>query len=79
MVLKSTIFTEMKMVSHTKFKVWILHIEVRMLAIAIARTDVELSPEVTGQYLFNTGYMAKSKYAKLSEIVQRAFDIREKR
>lgn len=31
-----------------------------MLAIAIARTDVELVPEVIGQYLFNTGYMAKA-------------------
>lgn len=41
-----------------------------MLAIALARTDVELSSEVIGQYLFNTGYMAKSKYAKLGEIAQ---------
>jgi hypothetical protein len=39
-----------------------------MLAIALARTDVNLSPEVIGQYLFNTGYMAKSKYANLSEL-----------
>lgn len=50
-----------------------------MLVIAIARTDVELSPEVIGQYLFNTGYMAKSKYAKLGEIAQRASELREKR
>lgn len=50
-----------------------------MLAIALARTDVELSPEVIGQYLFNTGYMAKSKYAKLGEIAQRASELREKR
>ena len=50
-----------------------------MLVIALARTDVELSPEVIGQYLFNTGYMANSKYAKLGEIAQRASELREKR
>lgn len=50
-----------------------------MLAIALARADVELSPEVAGPYLFNAGYMAKSKYARLGEIVQRAKDIRGKR
>lgn len=50
-----------------------------MLVIALAKTDVELSPEVIGQYLFNTGYMAKSKYAKLGEIAQRASELREKR
>lgn len=50
-----------------------------MLAIALARTDVELSPEVIGQYLFNTGYMAKSKYAKLGEIAQRASELRKER
>lgn len=50
-----------------------------MLAIALARTDVELSPEIIGQYLFNTGYMAKRKYAKLDEIVQRASELRKER
>lgn len=50
-----------------------------MLAIAIARTDTELSPEVIGQYLFNTGYMAKSKYAKLGETAQRALELRKER
>lgn len=50
-----------------------------MLAIAIARTDVGLSPEVIGQYLFNTGYMAKSKYVKLDEIAQRASELRKER
>lgn len=50
-----------------------------MLAIALARTDVELSPEIIGQYLFNTGYMAKSKYAKLGRIAQRALALREER
>lgn len=50
-----------------------------MLVIALSRTDVELSPEVIGQYLFNTGYMAKSKYAKLGEIAQRASELRKER
>jgi len=50
-----------------------------MLAIALARTDMELSPEVIGQYLFNTGYLAKSKYAKLDEIMQRASELRKDR
>lgn len=50
-----------------------------MLAIALARTDLELSPEVIGQYLFNMGYMAKRKYAKLGEIAQRALELRKKR
>lgn len=50
-----------------------------MLAIALARTDVELSLEVIGQYLFDTGYMAKSKYAKLGEIAQRASELRKER
>ena len=47
-----------------------------MLAIALARDGVELKPEVAGPYLFNAGYMAKSKYARLDEIVQRAKEIR---
>ena len=48
-----------------------------MVAAALAREDIELTPEVAGQYLFNTGYMAKSKYARLNEIVQRAKEIRK--
>lgn len=50
-----------------------------MLAIALARADVQLSPEVIGQYLFNTGYMAKSKYTKLGEIAQQASKLRKER
>ena len=48
-----------------------------MLAIELARSDVELKTESVGTYLFNTGYMAKSKYAKLGDIVQRAKEIRK--
>lgn len=50
-----------------------------MLAIELARADVELTEEAAGQYLFNTGYLAKSKYAKLGEIVQRASELRKER
>lgn len=50
-----------------------------MLAIALARTDVKLSPEVIGQYLFNAGYTAKSKYSVLGEIAQRALELRKER
>jgi hypothetical protein len=48
-----------------------------MLAIELARSDVELKTESVGTYLFNTGYMAKSKYAKLDDIVKRAKEIRK--
>ncbi len=50
-----------------------------MLAIALSRSDIELVPAIIGQYLFNTGYMAKSKYAKLDEIAQRASELRKER
>ena len=52
---------------------------VEMLALALARTDIELTPEAAGQYLFNTGYMAKSKYARLEEIIQQARELRERK
>lgn len=48
-----------------------------MLAMELARSDVGLKAEIVGTYLFNAGYMAKSKYAKLGDIVQRAKEIRE--
>ena len=48
-----------------------------MLAMELARSDVELKTEIVGSYLFNTGFMAKSKYAKLGDIVQRAKEIRK--
>lgn len=50
-----------------------------MLAIALARTDEELSPDVIGQHLFNMGYVAKRKYTNLGEIVQRALELRKER
>lgn len=50
-----------------------------MLAIACARADIELSPQVIGQYLFDVGYLAKSKYTKLGEIAQQALKLRKER
>lgn len=50
-----------------------------MLAMALARAGVELSPEAAGQYLFHMGYTAKSKYAGLEEIVGRAAELRKER
>lgn len=50
-----------------------------MLAIAVARTDIDLTPETIGEYLFSTGYLAKSKYAKLDEITQLAEKLRKER
>lgn len=50
-----------------------------MLATALARADVELSTEATGQYLFDAGYMAKRKYAMMEEIVKQALEIRKER
>ena len=50
-----------------------------MLAIEAARSDIELSRENIGQYLFDRGYMAKSKYAKLGDITQQALQLRKER
>jgi len=50
-----------------------------MLAIALARTGVELTPETIGQHLYATGYMAKRTYSKLDEIAQQASNLRKER
>lgn len=47
-----------------------------MLAIALVRDNVELTIDDAGRYLFNAGYIAKSKYARLPEIIERAIEIR---
>lgn len=52
---------------------------IELLAIALAGSKVELNQEEIGQYLFQTGYMAKSKFAKLGEIVERARELREEK
>lgn len=48
-----------------------------ILAQAVARAKVELVPEKIGLYLYETGYMAKSKFNMLSDIAERAQQIRE--
>lgn len=48
-----------------------------ILAQAVARAQIELESDVIGQYLYETGYMARSKFNTLSEIAERAKEIRE--
>ena len=48
-----------------------------LLAQAIARTKIELNLDTAGKYLYETGYMARSKCNILSDIVKRAQQIRE--
>lgn len=48
-----------------------------MLAIALASAKIDLNEEEIGLYLFQKGYMAKKKYASLSEIAERARELRE--
>lgn len=50
---------------------------IEMLAVALASANVELKQEEIGLYLFQTGYMAKSKFGRLDEIVERARELRE--
>lgn len=50
-----------------------------ILAQAVARSGIELESEVIGLYLYETGYMARSKFNLLSEIGERAKEIREER
>ena len=47
-----------------------------MLAIALAKSGIELTVETAGKYLFNNGYLAKSKYSSLGEIVEEAKGLR---
>ena len=50
-----------------------------MLAIALARSDKEINYETSGQYLFDSGYLAKRKYAGLNDIMKMALMIRRER
>lgn len=50
-----------------------------MLAIAVARSSVNLSLDDVGKYLFENGYMAKSKFVKLNEIINTASELRKER
>ena len=48
-----------------------------MLAIVASKADVPLTVESVGTYLCSAGYLAKSKYAGLGDIVDQAKVLRE--
>ena len=50
---------------------------IEMLAIAAAKTDLELTPETIGAYLFQNGYAAKSKFGQLDEVAAMAKSLRK--
>lgn len=50
-----------------------------LLSQAAARSKIELEPENIGLFLYETGYMARSKFNMLSDIAERAKQIREER
>ncbi len=50
-----------------------------LLSFVTARANIDLTPEKVGQYLFDSGYLSKSKYAKLDDIIQNAKKLRTER
>lgn len=50
---------------------------IEMLAIAAAKTDLELTPEIIGAYLFQNGYACKSKFGQLDEVAAMAKSLRK--
>jgi hypothetical protein len=48
-----------------------------MCARALAKGKVDLTVEAAGRYLCDEGYLAKSKYARMGDIVERARELRE--
>ena len=48
-----------------------------LLARAAARANIDLNPETIGKFFFDTGFMAKSKFAWLEDISKQAKAIRE--
>lgn len=48
-----------------------------LLSHAVARSKIDLDEEIIGQYLYETGYMARSKFGWLGDIATRAKEIRE--
>mgnify|MGYP000866537885 FL=1 len=48
-----------------------------LLAIAAARAPIELTPTAIGKFFFDVGYMAKSKFAWLDTITEKAKTSRE--
>ncbi len=50
-----------------------------MLSEAAATANIELTPEIVGEYLFTNGFTARKKYSSMPEIIERAKTIREER
>lgn len=50
-----------------------------LLSVALARSNTELDLISAGQYLCSAGYSAKSKFANLDSIVQKAVELRKER
>lgn len=48
-----------------------------IMARAVARSGIDLEGETIGKYLYDTGFMARSKFGGLGEIAERAKIIRE--
>lgn len=48
-----------------------------LLSQAVARSSIRLDEDAIGQFLFEAGYMAKSKFTWAADIVERAKQIRE--
>lgn len=48
-----------------------------IMAHAVARSNVNLEESIIGKYLYDTGYMARSKFGGISEIAEYAKKIRE--
>lgn len=50
-----------------------------MLCEAAADANIELMPEVVGEYLFTNGFTARRKYSSMQEIIEKAKTIRKER
>ena len=48
-----------------------------IMAQAVARSSIDLNEEAIGVFLFETGYMARSKFGGIKDIAERAKKIRE--
>lgn len=51
----------------------------QLLEMELARTNIALTEEICGKYLFDTGYLTKNKYIKLPEIIAEAKKMRKER
>ena len=50
-----------------------------MLSEAVAKADIDLTPEAVGECLFTNGYTARRKYSSMPEIIEKAKIIREEK